>query len=82
MGCRDVIPRLGMLVDLASKVWQSNMQIMSIVVKLQSSGPSPNLRYTWVQEPVRFEDAMGRLIPIPSEYNWAVSTSTRLIGQA
>lgn len=71
-----------MLVDLASKVWQSNMQIMSIVVKLQSSSASPNLRYTWVQEPVRFEDALGCLIPIPSEYNWAVSNSNRVTARA
>jgi hypothetical protein len=70
-----VIPQLGILVDLASKVWQSNMQLMTIVAKPQSSGLSLDPRYTWVQEPVKFEDAMGRLIPIPSEYNWAVSTS-------
>ena len=69
----DVVSRLKTLVDLASKVWQSNMQIMSFIINIQSSSPSPELRYTWVQEPVRFEDAMGRVIPIPSEYNWGVS---------
>lgn len=58
------------------------MQLMTIVAKLQSSGLSLNPRYTWVQEPVKFEDAMGRLIPIPSEYNWAVSTSTGVYCEA
>ena len=51
------------------------MQIMSFMVKLQASTPSPEMRYTWVQEPIKFEDAMGRVIPIPSEYNWGASRS-------
>lgn len=66
----DMFSQLKTLVDLAGKVWQSNMQIMSFFVNLQTSSPSPELRYTWVQEPIKFEDAMGRVIPIPSEYNW------------
>lgn len=48
---------------------------MNFIVSLQASSPSPELRYTWVQEPVRFEDAIGRVIPIPSEYNWGASES-------
>ena len=32
----------------------------------------PDLRFTWVQAPVRLEDALGRVIPIPSEYDWDV----------
>lgn len=70
---RNVVPQLKTLADLVSKVWQSNMQIMSFIVNLQSSNLSPELRYTWVQEPIKFEDAMGRVIPIPSEYNWEAS---------
>jgi hypothetical protein len=35
--------------------------------------PDPDIRYTWAQAPVRFEDALGRVIPIPSEYDWDVS---------
>lgn len=68
-------PQLKTLVDLASKVWQSNVQIMSFIVNLQMSSPSPELRYTWAQEPIRFEDAMGRVIPILSEYNWGACRS-------
>ena len=30
-------------------------------------------RHTWVQEPVKFEDALGRIFPVPSEYDWEVS---------
>jgi hypothetical protein len=35
--------------------------------------PDPDIRHTWAQAPVRFEDALGRIIPIPSEYDWDVS---------
>lgn len=72
---RDVVPQLKTLVDLVSKVWQLNLQIMSFIANHQASTPSPELRYTWVQEPIKFEDAMGRVIPIPSEYNWGASRS-------
>ncbi len=68
-----MVLQLKALVDLVNKVWQSNTQIMSFIVNLQMSSPSPELRYTWVQEPIRFEDVMGRVIPIPSEYNWGAS---------
>jgi hypothetical protein len=67
----EITSQLKMLVDLANKVWQSNLQIMTFIVKLQTTPPSPDLRYTWVQEPVKLEDALGRVIPIPSEYSWS-----------
>jgi hypothetical protein len=35
--------------------------------------PSPDIRHTWAQAPVKFEDALGRVIPVPSEYDWDVS---------
>ena len=71
--CRDIVPQLKTLIDIANKVWQTNLQIVSFMIKIQSSAQSPELGYTWVQEPVKFEDALGRIIPIPSEYNWGVS---------
>lgn len=30
-------------------------------------------RHTWAQAPVKFEDALGRIFPVPSEYDWEVS---------
>lgn len=73
--CRDMVPQLKTLIEIANKVWQSNLQIVSFMIKMQSSSQSPELRYTWAQEPVRFEDALGRIFPIPSEYNWGVKYS-------
>lgn len=46
---------------------------MDCIASLQTSNRLPDLRSTWVQEPVRFKDALGRVLPIPSEYNWRVS---------
>ncbi|KAK3178011.1 hypothetical protein OEA41_000143 [Lepraria neglecta] len=66
----DVVSQLKTLVDLASKIWQLNLQIMDCIASLQTSNRLPDLRFTWAQEPVRFEDALGRVLPVPSEYNW------------
>ena len=70
---RDVISQLKILLDLTRRIWRSHIQIENWMAHLNASAPSPDLRLTWFQEPVRFEDAMGRVIPIPSEYDWGVS---------
>lgn len=46
---------------------------MDCIASLQTSNRLPDLRFTWVQGPVRFKDALGRVLPVPSEYNWRVS---------
>jgi hypothetical protein len=46
--------------------------MMDILKATENNKVSPDLRFTWVQDPVRFEDALGRVIPIPSEYDWEV----------
>ena len=55
-----------------TRVWQTNMQVMEMIVEKQKDPPRPLLRYTWVQEPVRLEDPLGRVVPIPSEFSWGV----------
>ena len=67
----EVIPQLQSLIDLATKVWRSNIQIYGIVLRSQTCLPFPDLRHTWFQDPVKFEDALGRIIPVPSEYDHA-----------
>jgi hypothetical protein len=61
------------LAELASKIWSRNLQIMFLLMQMQSIAPNIDVHHTWFQEPIRFEDAFGREIPIPSEYNWSVS---------
>jgi len=67
----EVIPQLKMLVEQVSRVWQLNTRVLSLLDRLQES-PSPALQYTWFQAPVKFEDALGRVFPIPSEFDWLV----------
>ncbi|CZR59947.1 uncharacterized protein PAC_09842 [Phialocephala subalpina] len=63
--------RLETLIELAQNIWKSNLQIIAVVTQLQSQPPRPNASRTWFQDPVRFEDALGRVLPIPSEYGWS-----------
>ena len=74
-----MVPQLQTLIDLATKVWQSNLKIMSFFAELQTSSTCPERRYTWFQEPIKFEDATGELLPIAPEYDWEVSTSPSFI---
>ena len=67
----DMVPQLNTLVDMATRVWQTNLQIYEIVLKWQTVAPRPDLRYTWFQDSVRLEDALGRVLPIPSEYGYS-----------
>lgn len=48
------------------------MNIISVLIKAQVQGPSPDIEHTWAQAPVKFEDTLGRIIPIPSEFDWPV----------
>ncbi|KAH8654461.1 hypothetical protein BGZ60DRAFT_154674 [Tricladium varicosporioides] len=66
----DTIPKLDSLLNVASSVWKSQNEMFTMFAKLLESLPPPDLRYTWAQAPVKFEDALGRVIPVPSEYGW------------
>jgi hypothetical protein len=48
---------------------------MAILSKAMEQPPPLDTRHTWAQAPVTLEDALGRQIPVPSEYDWAVSSS-------
>ncbi|GJN70802.1 hypothetical protein VFPFJ_08686 [Purpureocillium lilacinum] len=63
--------RLDTLVDLAKNIWRSNLRIIAMVSEMHGRLPQPNASHTWFQDPIRFEDALGRVFPIPSEYSWS-----------
>ena len=67
------MPRIDRLAGLAQRVQTSNDNIVSSISKLQTTAPPVELRFTWSQEPVKFEDALGRILPVPSEYDLEVS---------
>jgi hypothetical protein len=50
--------------------------MMDMFSKALESLPPPDLRHTWAQAPVKFEDALGRVIPVPSEYDWDIGHQT------
>jgi hypothetical protein len=64
---------IAMIVTLPRLTQNAMVQLFE---KAVDALPSPNLRYTWAQAPLKFEDALGRVIPVPSEYNWDVSLPT------
>ncbi|KAH8821955.1 hypothetical protein F5884DRAFT_769555 [Xylogone sp. PMI_703] len=66
-----VVPQLQSLTELATKVWDSNLQIMNYFSKIQKASLAIDTRHTWFQDPIKLEDAFGRIIPIPVEYGWS-----------
>ncbi|RYP05856.1 hypothetical protein DL765_009707 [Monosporascus sp. GIB2] len=64
--------KLESLLELVTNVWNSNLQIVALIAQLQATAPRPDICHTWFQEPARFEDALGRILPIPSEYAMSV----------
>jgi hypothetical protein len=68
----QLYPQIYKLIELAGKVWASNLQILDHITKFQNNSTKIDVRHTWFQEPIKLEDAFGRLIPIPPEYGWAV----------
>lgn len=65
-------PRLESLFDLTRKVWDSNIQSTQLLERMGLHGPPPDIRHTWLQDPVRLEDPFGRYITIPSEYSFGM----------
>lgn len=50
---------------------------MDVLLQLSTSVAPPVIaQFTWAQEPVRFEDPFGRVLPVPSEYDLAVRRQT------
>jgi len=39
----------------------------------------PDTRHTWLQDPMRFEDAYGRVFPIPAEFDYPVRSHETLV---
>ncbi|TVY91471.1 hypothetical protein LAWI1_G003254 [Lachnellula willkommii] len=55
---------------LVAHVGKAQSELMTNFSKTLENIPPPDLRHTWAQAPMEFEDALGRIIPIPSEYDW------------
>ncbi|KAL9027940.1 MAG: hypothetical protein Q9196_003619, partial [Gyalolechia fulgens] len=58
----NLVPQMAALLDIANRVWTSNMQIITLLVRLQDAMPTPDTKHTFFQTPCRFEDALGRIL--------------------
>ncbi|KAH0558470.1 hypothetical protein GP486_004875 [Trichoglossum hirsutum] len=67
----EVIPQLVSLVETVGEILKSNIQIYNLALKGQAELLRPDLRFTWAQDPCRLEDALGRVIVVPSEYEYS-----------
>jgi hypothetical protein len=54
---------------------KSQTELMEMLSKTAQNSYPIDTRHTWAQEPVGFEDALGRIFPVPSEYGWTVSAA-------
>jgi hypothetical protein len=59
------------LVNILSNVRTTTAQIYTIVLEIRSSLTGPDPRFSWFQVPVKVEDALGRIFPVPSEYSFS-----------
>lgn len=71
--CSCLLPQVAMLVDLVGKIWAMDKQIIDTLMRQHSTTTGLDLHHTWFQQPIKFEDALGRVLPVPSEYNLGVS---------
>ena len=68
------MPQIDLLLSLIGKVWTTNIKIIDMLIKLNDKISEPDTRHTYLQQPVRVEDGLGRLLIIPSEWDMGVST--------
>ncbi|CZR68054.1 uncharacterized protein PAC_17953 [Phialocephala subalpina] len=59
------------VINILSNVRSTTEQIYAIVLEIRSSLTGPDPRFTWYQVPVKVEDALGRIFPVPSEYSFS-----------
>ena len=63
-----IVPKVNPLASVTERMKETNLDIYTLLFRMQSSVSLCISPSTWVQEPVLFEDVCGRRFPIPSEY--------------
>ncbi|KAH7399797.1 hypothetical protein BKA64DRAFT_707484 [Cadophora sp. MPI-SDFR-AT-0126] len=57
------------VINILGNVRTTTEEIYTIVLEIRSFITGPDPRFTWYQEPVKVEDTLGRIFPVPSEYS-------------
>ncbi|KAK1752197.1 hypothetical protein QBC47DRAFT_389988 [Echria macrotheca] len=71
--CGEVRTSLKTLESIVTAACVSTQQIYGVVVEIRGAVLSrPDIRWTFLQDPVLVEDALGRKFPVPSEYDFAL----------
>ncbi|KAI1321128.1 hypothetical protein F5Y16DRAFT_73753 [Xylariaceae sp. FL0255] len=65
----DVVSPLSSLQSVVSQVCVSIQKLYTAVLEIRSNMISTDARWSFFQAPCRFEDALGRITPVPSEYD-------------
>ncbi|PVH98837.1 hypothetical protein DM02DRAFT_680954 [Periconia macrospinosa] len=68
----DLIASYRSLGDMVAKVCVSTQQSYGILVEIKSSLTRPDTRWTYFQDPLMVEDALGFRFPVPSEYDFGL----------
>lgn len=64
------VPSWTFVSGLLNNLSASTHQIYSVLLEIRSSVTRIDTAFTWFQEPVKFEDALGCVFPVPSEYSF------------
>ncbi|KAK4158665.1 hypothetical protein QBC43DRAFT_10485 [Cladorrhinum sp. PSN259] len=67
----DVLGSLKEVLQAATSIFSSTQQALFILLEIRSTLNGIQTQHTFFQAPVRVEDALGRVWPIPSEYSTA-----------
>ncbi|KAI9658398.1 MAG: hypothetical protein M1821_002531 [Bathelium mastoideum] len=59
------------LVNILGNICTTTTQIYTILLQIRTSLPAPDPRFSYFQQQVKVEDALGRIFPVPSEYSFA-----------
>ncbi|OBT40995.1 hypothetical protein VE00_08259 [Pseudogymnoascus sp. WSF 3629] len=58
--------------EMVAKVCVSTQQIYTVVLEIRGSLNTPNAKWSFFQDPIIVEDALGFKFPVPSEYDYAL----------
>ncbi|PQE03553.1 kinetoplast-associated kap protein [Rutstroemia sp. NJR-2017a BVV2] len=68
----EFLKRAGTLSEITLRTCSNLSDIYNNVLWIRTRLSEPDTRHTWLQEPMRWEDAYGRVFPIPVEFDYAM----------
>ncbi|CZR67156.1 uncharacterized protein PAC_17055 [Phialocephala subalpina] len=66
----EFLKTAGALSEVTLRTCSKVSEIYNAILWVQTHLSKPDTRHTWLQEPMRWEDAYGRVFPIPVEFDY------------